>query len=64
MYAYQPDRSLKGRLKAFIKESGRVLRITKKPSKDEFLTILKVTAIGTVIIGLIGFIVYMVVNII
>ena len=43
------------RFKMFILESRRVLAITRKPSKEEFTTIVKVTGIGIVLIGLIGF---------
>ncbi len=45
------------RLKGFIKECKRVLRVTKKPTKDEFKNIVKISGIGILIIGLIGFIV-------
>ncbi|MBS3150492.1 protein translocase SEC61 complex subunit gamma [Candidatus Woesearchaeota archaeon] len=45
------------KFKTFIIESRRVFQITKKPSKQEFQTIVKVTAIGAAIIGLIGFII-------
>ena len=42
--------------KAFIKECKRVLRITKKPDKIEFKTVMKVAGLGIMAIGLIGFI--------
>lgn len=42
------------KLKTFFVESKRVFKITKKPSNDEFKTIVKVTAIGAGIIGLMG----------
>ncbi len=42
--------------KAFIKECKRVLRITKKPDKVEFKTVMKVAGLGILAIGLIGFI--------
>ncbi len=45
------------RLKEFIKECKRVLRVTKKPTKDEFKNIVKISGIGILIIGLIGFII-------
>ncbi len=45
------------RLKSFILESRRVFRITKKPSKEEFKAIVKVSSIGIAIIGVIGFII-------
>lgn len=47
------------KVKSFFKESKRVLRVTKKPNKEEFMTVFKVTAIGTLIIGAMGFIIFM-----
>lgn len=41
----------------FIKESRRVLRVTKKPSKEEYRTIVKVSGLGILAIGLIGFVI-------
>ena len=46
------------RLKSFIVQCVRVFKITKKPSKDEFRTIVKVSGIGILIIGFIGFIIH------
>ncbi len=43
------------KVKTFIKECVRVLKITKKPGKEEFKTIVKVTSLGIVIIGTLGF---------
>ncbi len=48
------------KLKAFFKECVRVLKVTKKPTKDEFKAIVKVSGLGILAIGLIGFIVQMV----
>ncbi len=48
------------KLKSFTKECWRVLRVTKKPDKYEFSTIVKVTSIGLTIIGLIGMIIYLI----
>jgi len=48
------------KLKAFIMECKRVLRVTKKPDKQEFTTIVKISAIGMAIIGVIGFLVHFV----
>jgi protein transport protein SEC61 subunit gamma and related proteins len=42
------------RFKDFVAESGRVLRVTKKPTKEEYKTITKVSGLGIVFIGLIG----------
>ena len=47
------------RLKEFITESRRVLKITKKPTGEEFRTIVKVSGIGILLIGLVGFLVQM-----
>lgn len=43
-----------------IKQYIRILKLTRKPSKDEFLTISKVAGAGIVLIGVIGFIIYLV----
>ena len=48
------------RFKTFINESIRVLKVTKKPSKEEFRTIVKVSGLGMILIGLIGFIITMI----
>lgn len=48
------------KFKGFINESVRVLRITKKPDKTEFLTIVKASGLGILIIGLLGFTIQMV----
>ena len=47
------------KIKSFIQESIRVLRVTKKPNTIEFKTVVKVSGIGILIIGLIGFLVQM-----
>ncbi len=48
------------RLKSFVQECKRVLLLTKKPSKEEYTIIMKVTAAGMVIIGIIGFMINMI----
>ncbi|MBI1972697.1 protein translocase SEC61 complex subunit gamma [Candidatus Woesearchaeota archaeon] len=50
--------TLSERLKTFIQECSRVFRITRKPSGEEFKIIVKVSGIGILIIGLIGFVVH------
>lgn len=45
------------KLKSFIKESLRILKITKKPSKEEFKVIVKISGLGIILIGLIGFLI-------
>jgi len=41
-------------------EYKRVLMITKKPTMAEFKAIVKVTAIGALLIGAIGFVIHMI----
>ena len=43
------------RLKSFTLECRRVLKITRKPTGTEFKTIVKASALGMAIIGLLGF---------
>ncbi|MBN1792783.1 protein translocase SEC61 complex subunit gamma [Candidatus Woesearchaeota archaeon] len=51
--------SMMQKLKDFTKECVRVLRITKRPDKEELLTIIKVSGLGILAIGFIGFIFHM-----
>ena len=53
------ENSRMARFKRFVTECGRVLRITKKPDKIEFVTIVKVSALGIAVIGLVGFVLQM-----
>jgi protein transport protein SEC61 subunit gamma and related proteins len=41
----------------FIKLCQRVLHVSRKPGRDEFLNVAKITGIGVIIIGAIGFII-------
>ena len=47
------------KLKSFLVECKRVWTVTRKPTKDEFKIIVKVTGIGILIIGAIGFLINM-----
>lgn len=47
------------RIKKFIKETLRVIHITKKPNRSEYQSIVKITGVGISIIGVIGFIIFM-----
>jgi len=49
-----------GKLKRFIKETTRVLRITKKPGWTEYKSLLKVTGLGIAVIGLMGFVIFLI----
>ena len=59
-YSEQITEEKPNRLKRFIKETIRVLRVTKKPNKQEYWTTVKVTGIGIGIIGALGFIIFLI----
>lgn len=44
-------------LKTFASKSKRVWFALKKPTKDEFYTVTKVSAIGIAVLGIVGFII-------
>ncbi|MBI2572793.1 protein translocase SEC61 complex subunit gamma [Candidatus Woesearchaeota archaeon] len=46
------------RVQRFIKETLRVIHITKKPNRTEYISLVKVTGLGIAIIGLIGFVLH------
>ena len=51
--------SLRTRMKSFMYECVRVLKVTKRPDQKEFGVIVKVSGLGMLIIGLIGFVIQM-----
>ena len=56
----EEKRTVLGKLRSFLIECRRVYKITKKPSGEEFKIIVKVSAIGMLIIGAIGFLIQMI----
>ncbi len=48
------------KIQRLYQEYKRVLLVTKKPTKEEFITIVKVSGLGILVIGLLGFIIQMV----
>lgn len=44
------------RFTKFVAESRRVLKVTRKPTWPEFSMLAKVTGLGMLVIGLIGFV--------
>ncbi len=48
----------------FIKQCRRVLYVSKRPDRDEFVNVAKITGIGIIIIGVIGFIISIIAQII
>ena len=57
MEEFEQKPTLMFKLKRFCKECVRVLKVTKKPNAEEFKTIVKVSGLGIIIIGFIGFII-------
>jgi protein transport protein SEC61 subunit gamma and related proteins len=47
------------RIKNYLVECKRVLRVTKKPDSTEFKSIVKVSGLGILVIGIIGFLIQM-----
>ena len=47
-----------------LKEWNRVIKLSKKPKKNEFVMIAKVTGLGMIIIGVVGFVIRMIIQII
>ncbi|GAB6055774.1 protein translocase SEC61 complex subunit gamma [Methanobacterium alkalithermotolerans] len=41
----------------FIKQCRRVLHVSKKPDKVEYINVAKITGLGIIVIGIIGFII-------
>lgn len=50
-------------LKSFFEKCKRVWLVLKKPTKEELLKVAKVSAVGILIIGLIGFIISLIMKI-
>lgn len=47
-----------------LKQYKRVLYISRRPDRDEFLNVAKITGIGIIIIGVIGFVITLVAQLI
>jgi protein transport protein SEC61 subunit gamma-like protein len=47
------------KLKTFTQECVRVLKVTRKPNNEELKIIVKISGIGIIVIGIIGFIIQM-----
>ena len=44
----------------FINEAIRVLKLTRKPRKDEFIMISKITGLGMILIGVMGVVIILI----
>ncbi|MBT6995273.1 protein translocase SEC61 complex subunit gamma [Candidatus Woesearchaeota archaeon] len=51
-------RSVFSKLRSFATQSKRVFKVTKKPTKEELKVTVKVTGIGILLIGAIGFLIH------
>ncbi|MCD4821234.1 MAG: protein translocase SEC61 complex subunit gamma [Methanococcoides sp.] len=47
-----------------LKSYLRVLKLSKKPSREEFLMIAKVAGAGILVIGLVGFLIYVLLTVV
>ncbi|MDR2967341.1 MAG: protein translocase SEC61 complex subunit gamma [Methanobacteriaceae archaeon] len=52
--------NVKESINRFFKQCKRVLRVSKKPDREEYFNFSKVTAIGIGIIGAIGFVIILI----
>jgi len=54
--------NFKEKIKSFVVRCGRVWKIMKKPTLEEYKIISKVSILGLLIIGLLGFIISLIVH--
>jgi len=47
----------RGRIRSFIYNAVRVLKLAKKPKREDFTFVAKVTGLGILLIGAIGYII-------
>jgi len=50
------------KLEQRLREYYNVLKMTRKPTKDEFFKITKITVAGVLLIGIFGFIIYLLIT--
>ncbi len=58
------DKELPVNISLNLSEYIRVLKLTRKPSREEFTVIAKVAGAGILLIGFIGFIIYLLITVI
>lgn len=51
-----------GKLKSFYEKSKRVWLVLKKPTRKEYEMVAKISAIGIVVLGLIGFLISIIIQ--
>ncbi len=57
------DKELPGNVPLRLGEYVRVLKLTRKPTREEFTVIAKVAGAGILLVGLIGFIIYLLITV-
>jgi len=51
------------KLRSFLEKSKRVWQVLKKPTRKEFESVAKVSAIGILLLGVLGFLISIIINI-
>ncbi len=57
------DKEAPGNVPLRFSEYLRVLKLTRKPTREEFTVIAKVAGAGILLVGLIGFIIYLLITV-
>ena len=57
------DKELPGNVPLRLGEYIRVLKLTRKPTREEFTVIAKVAGAGILLVGLIGFVIYLLITV-
>ncbi len=57
------DKQMPGNIPLSLSEYLRVLKLTRKPTREEFIVIAKVAGAGILLIGFIGFIIYLLITV-
>ncbi|MEQ9731370.1 MAG: protein translocase SEC61 complex subunit gamma [Candidatus Methanoperedens sp.] len=58
------DKEAPGNVPLRFSEYLRVLKLTRKPTREEFTVIAKVAGAGILLVGLIGFIIYLLITVV
>lgn len=57
------EKEVPGKVPLRLSEYTRVLKLTRKPTREEFTIIAKVAGAGILLVGFIGFIIYLLVTV-
>jgi len=57
------DKELPGNVPLRLGEYVRVLKLTRKPTREEFTVIAKVAGAGILLVGFIGFVIYLLITV-